>query len=67
MRFSMNCVRLAITAIFAGLLLAGSPLRAASGAPRPNIIIIMADEMGYSYAPYKGTQIHTPNLKNLSK
>jgi arylsulfatase len=67
MRFSMNCVRLAITAIFAGLLLAGSPLRAASGAPRPNIIIIMADDMGYSDAGFMGSEIDTPNLNHLAK
>lgn len=34
--------------------------------PRPNIIIIMADDMGFSDAGCFGGEIHTPNLDKLA-
>lgn len=36
-------------------------------APRPNIIIILADDMGYSDLGCFGGEIRTPNLDNLAK
>lgn len=46
------------------LFLAASPL--ASAAPKPNVIVIMVDDMGYSdIAPYGG-EIATPNLTELA-
>ncbi|MCP5112167.1 MAG: sulfatase-like hydrolase/transferase [bacterium] len=36
------------------------------GAPRPNIVLIMAGEIGYSDAGCHGREIRTPNLDRLS-
>ncbi len=37
-----------------------------SGAPRPNIIIAMADDMGWSDIGCYGGEIDTPNLNSLA-
>jgi len=42
-----------------------SGLPAGSG-KRPNIILIMADDMGYSDIGCYGGEIHTPNLNRLA-
>jgi arylsulfatase A-like enzyme len=34
--------------------------------PRPNIIVIMSDDMGYSDIGCYGSEIHTPNLDSLA-
>jgi len=34
---------------------------------RPNIILIMADDMGFSDLGCYGSEIHTPNLDQLSE
>ena len=36
-------------------------------AKRPNIVVIVADEMGYSDMGMFGSEIQTPNLDNLAK
>ncbi len=46
-------------------LLAGAPLQAAS-ATRPNIVLIMADDMGYSDLGCFGSEIRTPSLDALA-
>lgn len=38
----------------------------ASDAPRPNIIVIMVDDMGYSDPGFMGSEIQTPNLDELA-
>jgi arylsulfatase len=39
----------------------------AAGPARPNILLIVADDMGYSDAGCYGGEIHTPNLDALAK
>src|SRR5215218_1266777 len=51
--------------IFALALLA--PLIAQAQTTRPNIVIIMADDMGFSDAHCMGSEIDTPNLDRLAK
>jgi len=49
--------------LFALTALAGS---AWAAAPRPNVIIIMADDMGFSDVGCYGSEIHTPNIDRLA-
>lgn len=53
----------------AAVLIAGLPhleTRAAEAADRPNIVLIMADDMGYSDIGCYGGEIRTPNLDQLA-
>ena len=49
-------------------LLAGNiaPTRAAGEAPRPNVVLIMCDDMGFSDIGSYGGEIRTPNLDRLA-
>ncbi|NNC87469.1 MAG: arylsulfatase [Akkermansiaceae bacterium] len=49
------------------ILFASCILNAASAASRPNIIIIMSDDMGFSDIGCYGGEIKTPNLDRLAK
>ena len=54
-------------AILRPLLLAVlGPLSIAVAAPRPNIVVILADDMGYSDIGCYGSEIATPNLDRLA-
>ena len=58
----LNSLRLALPTIL--LVLANSP---AQGETRPNIVLIMADDMGFSDIGCYGGEIDTPNLNRLAK
>jgi arylsulfatase len=49
------------------LLLAFQPPVVAAAASKPNILLILADDMGYSDASCYGGEIATPNLERLAK
>ncbi|MES2259399.1 MAG: arylsulfatase [Pseudomonadota bacterium] len=58
---------------FAPLLLAAllgaalpAPLRAASPAPRPNIVVLVADDWGFSDVGAYGSEIATPHIDSLA-
>jgi arylsulfatase len=50
----------------AALLLAALPASRAEGSARPNILILLADDMGFSDAGCYGGEIATPNLDALA-
>ena len=52
--------------VFAGVLGLALSVIAAEAAPRPNIIVIMSDDMGYSDIGCYGSEISTPNLDKLA-
>ncbi|MCC6590631.1 MAG: sulfatase-like hydrolase/transferase [Bryobacterales bacterium] len=45
---------------------AGAAAAAPRGAKRPNVMIILADDMGFSDAGCYGGEIDTPNLDSLA-
>src|SRR3989440_717564 len=49
-----------------GALLFPAPCAAADQAPRPNVLLIMADDMGFSDLGCYGSEIRTPNLDRLA-
>ena len=57
--------------MLAGLIIAGDPLTAATQQanqdPRPNIVIILADDMGFADMGSFGGEIRTPNLDALAQ
>ena len=55
----LACFALVVSAFLAGL-------ACAADAPRPNIILIMADDMGFSDIGCYGGEVKTPNLDRLA-
>jgi arylsulfatase A-like enzyme len=54
-------------AVLAAALTAGGALPAADPAPRPNIVFIVADDLGYGdLGAYGATRLKTPNLDRLA-
>ena len=57
----------AILGILSALALMPGAAAGADPAPRPNIIVIMSDDMGYSDIGCYGSEIETPNLDQLAR
>jgi arylsulfatase A-like enzyme len=57
------CGSLALAAV---MLVCASGLLAADAAPRPNIVVILVDDMGFSDIGCYGSEILTPNLDKLA-
>jgi arylsulfatase len=55
------------TAWFVSITLLFAAARLHAAAPRPNIIVILADDVGYSDIGCYGGEIQTPNLDSLAK
>src|SRR5258706_16105760 len=55
------------SAVLALLLLAPLAVSGSTNAPNPNILLIVADDMGFSDASCYGGEIATPNLDALAK
>lgn len=63
----MKTIKHALAALAVAMLLPPETTRAAeSGTPRPNILVILADDMGFSDLGCYGGEIHTPNLDRLA-
>lgn len=60
-------MRIALALLFVSWLACPSHSQAAEAAARPNIIVIMADDMGWSDLGCFGSEINTPNLDGLAK
>ena len=51
----------------AGPLLAGSTCREPGSVDRPNVVLIVADDLGWNDVGYHGSDIETPNLDRLAR
>ena len=58
--------RWTIGGLWAGLVALGCVSARAEEAPRPNIVVILADDMGWGDVGWHGSEIKTPNLDRLA-
>lgn len=57
---------LAVVALGLAMLWAAAAAQAQPAAPRPNVIVVLADDMGYSDIGCYGGEIRTPNIDRLA-
>lgn len=62
----MTNIHRCLIALFGAIALIQSPVCFAADAPRPNIVLIMADDLGFSDIGCYGSEINTPNLDALA-
>jgi arylsulfatase A-like enzyme len=53
--------------LWLGIALLGGPPARAEEAPRPNIVVILADDLGWGDVGWHGSEIKTPNLDRLAE
>ena len=49
------------------LLLAPLAALRAAAAPKPNIVLVLADDLGWRHAGWQNTNVKTPHLDRLAK
>lgn len=55
-----------IRVILSGLLLLATAVSILDGKSPPNILLILADDLGYADVDWHDHRLHTPNLRNLA-
>lgn len=58
--------RMTTTLLLLAAILVGQTAVAAAAAPRPNIIVVLADDMGFSELGCYGGEIRTPTIDRLA-